>query len=101
MWLMVLFDLPFNTKEQHRVYALFRKNLFHIGFCAMQKSVYIRWEASETSADTTENMVHECAPDDGHISLLRLSDRAMKSGLFLTNGQTVPGPEPMPDVLVC
>lgn len=36
MWIIVMFDLPVDTKEARRAYAQFRKKLLLDGFARMQ-----------------------------------------------------------------
>ena len=42
MWILVLFDLPTETKKDKKAYALFRKQLICDGFTMFQFSIYIR-----------------------------------------------------------
>ena len=42
MRVIVMFDLPTETKSQRRTYARFRKRLLEDGFVMMQYSVYTR-----------------------------------------------------------
>ena len=42
MWVIVLFDLPTETKRARKEYAQFRKKLLENGFVKMQYSVYLR-----------------------------------------------------------
>ena len=41
MWLLVLFDLPTETKKDIRAYGVFRKNLLKDGFSMFQFSIYV------------------------------------------------------------
>jgi len=50
MWLVVLFDLPVDTRRARREYARFRKALLKDGFTRMQYSVYVRHCASQENA---------------------------------------------------
>ena len=42
MWVLVLFDLPTETKKEKKAYADFRKNLQKDGFTMFQFSIYVR-----------------------------------------------------------
>ena len=42
MWVLVLFDLPTETKKDRKVYTDFRKNLQKDGFTMFQFSIYLR-----------------------------------------------------------
>ena len=43
MWVLVLFDLPTETKKDKKAYADFRKNLQKDGFTMFQFSIYVRF----------------------------------------------------------
>lgn len=50
MWVLVLFDLPTETKKEKKAYADFRKNLQKDGFTMFQFSIYVRHCASSENA---------------------------------------------------
>ena len=64
MWVLVLFDLPTDTKKDKKAYADFRKNLQKDGFTMFQFSIYVRHCASSENADV-------------HIKELNLSYRSL------------------------
>ena len=47
MWVLVLFDLPTETKKEKKAYSDFRKNLQRDGFTMFQFSIYLRHCASQ------------------------------------------------------
>ncbi|MGH9821170.1 MAG: CRISPR-associated endonuclease Cas2, partial [Pyrinomonadaceae bacterium] len=57
VWLVVMFDLPTETKQERRRYALFRKFLLKDGFSMLQFSIYGRHCASDENADVHEKRV--------------------------------------------
>lgn len=65
MWVLVLFDLPTETKKDKKAYAEFRKNLQKDGFTMFQFSIYVRHCAS-------------CENAEVHIKELNLSYRTME-----------------------
>ena len=80
MWLVVMFDLPVDTKQARRAYTQFRKKLLQDGFARMQFSVYVRHCASEENAEVHYGRVERFLPDDGEVRVLstdspRLSGR--------------------------
>ena len=75
MWLLALFDLPTNTKQERRIAHLFRKNLIKDGFAMMQYSVYIRHCGSPESANVHTKRVENMIPAKGHVSILRITDK--------------------------
>jgi CRISPR-associated protein Cas2 len=42
MWIIVMFDLPTDTKEARKAYHEFREELLNDGFTMLQFSVYAR-----------------------------------------------------------
>ena len=60
MWVIVMFDLPTDTKADRRSYALFRKSLIQDGFSMLQFSVYIRHCASDENAYVHSGRDSEC-----------------------------------------
>lgn len=75
MWLIVMFDLPVDTKAARRQYALFRKGLLKDGFTRMQFSVYIRHCASEENADVHVSRVQSFLPPDGEVRVVQITDK--------------------------
>ena len=56
MWVLVLFDLPTETKKDKKAYAEFRKNLQKDGFTMFQFSIYVRHCASCENAVTIQRI---------------------------------------------
>ena len=99
MWLMVQFDLPMDSKKQCLAYRRLRKELRFLGFEAFQKSVYLRWEDGDASAETTLGQLTEWMPSEGTVAVLKLSDRTM--GMISVYEDGTPGKAPTPpDVYV-
>ena len=75
MWLFVFFDLPTNTKKERKYAQNFRIRLLKNGFGRMQYSVYNRHCASKESADVQTKRIKSFIPDDGHVTILRITDK--------------------------
>ena len=75
MWLLVMFDLPTETKKQRKAAAKFRKMLLSDGFNMFQFSIYLRfcpsYENTEVHATRTRNWM----PPDGYVGIMRITDR--------------------------
>ena len=65
MWVLVLFDLPTETKKDKKAYADFRKNLQKDGFTMFQFSIYVRHCPSSENADVHIRRVKSFLPDYG------------------------------------
>ena len=75
MWLLVMFDLPTDTKKARRDYTQFRKGLLEDGFSKMQYSVYIRHCASEENATVHFRRVENMVPPDGEVRIMTVTDK--------------------------
>ena len=90
MWLYVMFDLPVETKTQRRHAALFRKNLLKDGFGMHQFSVYIRHCASYSSADVHIERVRNMVPDEGSVSILKVTDKQFENTVHIVGKKSRP-----------
>lgn len=75
MWVLVLFDLPTETKKDKKAYALFRGNLRKDGFTMFQFSIYVRHCASMENAEVHIRRVKSFLPQFGHVGILCITDK--------------------------
>lgn len=75
MWVIVLFDLPVDSKKARKQYALFRKKLLNDGFGMMQYSVYYRHCASDENARVHSQRIRRALPNEGEIRILKITDK--------------------------
>ena len=75
MWVLVLFDLPTETKRDRKAYAEFRKKLQRDGFTMFQFSIYIRHCASMENAEVHIKRVKSFLPEFGQVGLLCITDK--------------------------
>ena len=75
MWVLVLFDLPTETKKDRKIYASFRKKLINDGFGMFQFSIYMRHCSSRENADVHIKRVKLSLPQAGHIGILCITDK--------------------------
>jgi len=93
MWLYVMFDLPVETKTQRRVAARFRKDLIKDGFAMHQFSVYVRHCASNEAATVHINRVKMLVPDEGLVSVLKVTDKQFGDTIQFVGRRRKPPPE--------
>ncbi|MCX7955219.1 MAG: CRISPR-associated endonuclease Cas2 [Bacteroidales bacterium] len=98
MWLMVLFDLPTETKKQRKVYAQFRKKLLQHGFNMFQFSVYTRHCASREIADVYKRMIKQIVPDEGIVGVIEITDKQFEK-IEIYYGKKRKDPPPPPQQL--
>jgi len=75
MWIMVLFDLPTESKNDRKSYAEFRKKMLKDGFSMFQFSAYLRHCASRENAEVHLNRVQKNLPPKGHVGILTITDK--------------------------
>lgn len=75
MWVIVLFDLPTDTKKARKEYTKFRKHLLDDGFSMMQYSVYTRHCASDENAEVHVKRIKSHLPIDGEIRIVKITDK--------------------------
>jgi CRISPR-associated protein Cas2 len=74
MWMLAMFDLPVETKENRRHYTRFRNALMKDGFMMLQYSVYARYVVSEEAAEAHRKIVRSVIPPLGQVRLVALTD---------------------------
>ena len=75
MWVLVMFDLPTETKTERKQYALFRKKIMKDGFQMFQFSMYIRHCMSRENADVHVKRVKAMLPPKGHVGIICITDK--------------------------
>lgn len=69
MWILVLFDLPTNTKAERKAANKFRKDLEADGFNRFQFSIYIRHCSSRDNMEVHKVRVRKIIPKDGYVAI--------------------------------
>lgn len=75
MWVLVMFDLPTETKKDRKNYAQFRKKMMADGFQMFQFSMYIRHCPSRENADVHQARVKKILPPKGHVGIMIITDK--------------------------
>ena len=75
MWVLVLFDLPTETKKEKKAYSDFRKHLQRDGFTMFQFSIYVRHCASQENAEVHIKRVKSFLPEHGQIGIMCITDK--------------------------
>lgn len=96
MWIIVLFDLPTDTKAAKKDYTRFRKALLDDGFTMMQYSVYMRHSSSDENAHVHAMRVKAQLPDDGEVRIITITDKQFgKIEVFYGNKRKPIEPTPI------
>ena len=75
MWVLVLFDLPVETKAERKIATDFRKDLLRDGFNMFQFSIYLRNCPSKENAEVHIKRIKRLLPNKGHVGILAVTDR--------------------------
>jgi len=95
MWILVMFDLPTDTKAARREYTLFRKMLLKDGFRQMQYSVYARPCPSKENMNVHVQRVERSLPPDGEVRIMELTDKQFeRMRIFWGKRRTLPDGPP-------
>ena len=75
MWVLVLIDLPTDTKKNKKAYVDFRKNLQKDGFTMFQFSIYVRHCVSSENAAVHIKRVKSFLPEYGQVGIICITDK--------------------------
>lgn len=75
MWVLVMFDLPTETKRDRYHYVQFRKKMLADGFQMFQFSMYLRHCSSRENADVHIKRVKKMLPPKGHVGIMCVTDK--------------------------
>lgn len=95
MWILVMFDLPTDTKPQRKAATQFRNFLLDEGFERSQFSVYARFVNGKEAFQTRVNRIERCLPPMGDIQILNFTDRQYRDIVhFSDQGRRAPRKNP-------
>lgn len=75
MWVLVLYDLPTETKAMMKAANQFRKKLMDDGFALFQFSMYIRHCPSRENAEVHIMRVRTWLPKYGKVAIMCITDK--------------------------
>ncbi len=75
MWILVMFDLPTQEKEEKREYVRFRNFLLDQGFSMTQFSVYYRPVSGKEEKERLERIISKQLPARGKVEILSITDK--------------------------
>jgi CRISPR-associated protein Cas2 len=88
MWLLIMYDLPTETKTDRRNAQKFRKDIMKDGFDMFLFSKYIRYCASKENAEVHVDRIKRILPPFGTIGILRITDKQFGDMEVFTNRKT-------------
>lgn len=73
-WLIVLFDLPVETKRERRLATRFRNDLLDNGYLMLQYSVYARCAVTLEKKESLVRELNNINPGTGNIQVVFITD---------------------------
>jgi CRISPR-associated protein Cas2 len=98
MWILVMFDLPVDTRDNARAATKFREFLLDEGFEMSQFSIYARFCAGKEQVETYIRRIERNLPPDGEIHILSFTDRQYEN-IVRFSSQRRRAPKKNPDQL--
>ena len=87
MWMMVMFDLPTETKAQRKSATKFRKFLMDEGFEMVQFSVYVQFTGTWESSQKFVRAIKQNNPTYGDVNILFFTDKQFESIIHIKNSE--------------
>jgi CRISPR-associated protein Cas2 len=84
-WIMVMFDLPTDTKAERREATRFRNALLDIGFLMFQYSVYAKCAITLDKKDAFVHNLKIIAPTTGNVQCLFITDAQWEKAITLSS----------------
>lgn len=75
MWILVMFDLPNDTKQQRKRYSEFRKLLIQDGFSMFQFSIYVRNCPSRENTKVHIDRIKKFLPEEGKVCIITITEK--------------------------
>ena len=75
MWMLVMFDLPVDTKLARKAATKFREHLLDLGIEMSQFSVYARFCNGREQFDAYVRKIEAGLPGSGDVHILHFTDR--------------------------
>lgn len=95
MWVMVLFDLPTETRKERKFATDFRKSLLKSGYHMFQFSIYIRFCPSRENASMHIKRVKNALPKHGKVGIMMITDKQFAMMEIFYGKKQVDLPQPV------
>jgi CRISPR-associated protein Cas2 len=79
MWVIVMYDLPTETRKERKAAAQFRKEIMGDGFTMFQFSLYVRHCASRENSAVHIKRIKRVLPEHGHVGVMCITDKQFGS----------------------
>ena len=90
MWILIMFDLPTETKKQRKAATDFRKSLIADGFTMFQFSIYVRNCASRENTDVHVKRIKNSLPEEGKVCIITITERQFREIILFEGKKKTP-----------
>lgn len=87
-WLLVLFDLPTDTKSERREATRFRNSLLDLGYLMLQYSVYARCAVTMERKEFHVKQLKTVAPETGNVQCVFITDAQWEKTITISCTET-------------
>ena len=88
MRLVVLVDIPHETRHQRKVEREFNEALYKAGFTLLQQGVFTRITDGRQSASIYAQHLCKCRPEFGTVRVFVLTEKQFEESVLLTQNET-------------
>lgn len=85
MWMMVMFDLPTDTRAERKSATKFRNFLIDSGFEMVQFSVYVQFTGTFENSQKFVRAIRKNNPEYGDINILFFTDKQFANIIHIEN----------------
>lgn len=89
MRILLMFDLPIETKLQQKEYTKFHKSLISHGFVMIQYSIYVKIVNTESKVLRVIDKIRVDLPSKGNIRILVVTDKQYQDMIFLVGDKNL------------
>lgn len=93
MWMLVMFDLPVDTRASARAATKFREFLLDQGFEMSQFSVYARFCNGKEQYDAHLRRIQSALPERGEVQILQFTDKQYENTVRYSNKSRSSSPQ--------
>ena len=86
-WVVVMFDLPVQTKLEQKRATQFRKALLDDGYSMMQYSIYMRFCASSDRIRKHTARLEDKVPVGGNVQIVFITDKQWEKSISVIGKQ--------------
>lgn len=90
MWMMVMFDLPVETRKERKIASKFRHFLLDKGFEMAQFSVYMKFTGTKEQSKKYIKEIENEAPEKGDVCVLFFTDKQFSQIIHIENWNETP-----------